>query len=99
MVFKWRNKGQAPTQPEGVTTGVEVGEAAATEADLAQFRKSHKWDPFLDIQKLDDVDDVLQSGDVEKEAAVKETLIEEDSPYPEVRASVGRRCIMFLFRL
>ncbi|KAH6896503.1 OPT family small oligopeptide transporter [Thelonectria olida] len=89
MGFKWRKgQGTAP-ESDAVTTGIEVGESATPQADLAQFRKSHKWDPFLDIQKLDDVDNALQTGDLEKEAAVQETLIEEDSPYPEVRASVS----------
>ncbi|TQS31792.1 hypothetical protein Golomagni_07914, partial [Golovinomyces magnicellulatus] len=45
-------------------------------------------DPFLDLDKLDAVDDALASGNAEKAAAVDESLIQEDSPYPEVRASV-----------
>lgn len=60
------------------------------EADLKKFRKLHTFDPYLDISKLDDVDDVLATGDVEKEAAVEEQLLAEDSPYPEVRASVSQ---------
>ena len=58
------------------------------ERELRAFKKQHKWDPFLDIDKLDTVDNALASGDVEKEAAVEESLLVEDSPYPEVRSSV-----------
>lgn len=44
---------------------------------------------FLDIDKLDNIDEALASGNAEKEAAIDESLIQEDSPYPEVRASVS----------
>lgn len=62
---------------------------ASTQAtsELQQFKKSHKWDPFLDTGKLDVVDTALRTGDEEKESAVKAHL-QEDSPYPEVRSSV-----------
>lgn len=56
--------------------------------ELKAFRRQHKWDPFLDNEKLDTIDDALASENVEKQAVVDETLIQEDSPYPEVRASV-----------
>ena len=77
------------------TRSREVNEATASgretqqvEGELRNFRKQHRWDPFLDIDKLDNIDDALASGNAEKEAAVDESLIQEDSPYPEVRASV-----------
>lgn len=58
------------------------------EGELRAFRKQHKWDPWLDTDKLDHIDSALDSGNVEKQAAIDESLIQEDSPYPEVRASV-----------
>lgn len=67
-----------------------VGAHHKPDRELRRFRKQHKWDPFLDIDKLDNIDDALDSGNVEKEAAIDESLIQEDSPYPEVRASVSR---------
>lgn len=70
----------------GVASGAEV--VVNPKEELRAFRKQHKWDPFLDIDKLDTVDAALASGNAEKEAAVEESLIEENSPYPEVRASV-----------
>ncbi|KAK7403930.1 hypothetical protein QQX98_010300 [Neonectria punicea] len=90
MGLKWR-KDATQHSPENdvVVTGVEIGgETVNPDADLKKFKQLHKWDPFLDVEKLDDVDRVLETGDVEKEAAVQETLLVEDSPYPEVRASV-----------
>lgn len=88
MGFKWRkNAIEGSEEPSVVSTGVDVG-STNPEADLKQFKKLHKWDPFLEVEKLDDVDRVLETGDLEKEAAVEATLLVEDSPYPEVRASV-----------
>jgi len=90
MVFRWRSKnavdGPVSDQQNASSSAVDVGHDA--EADLIEFNKSHKWDPFLDTEKLDNVDNVIQSGDTEKQAAVEETLLEDDSPYAEVRASV-----------
>jgi OPT family oligopeptide transporter len=42
----------------------------------------------LPQHELDTVNAALDSGDVEKEVAVEHALLEEDSPYPEVRAAV-----------
>lgn len=95
MGFSFRGKASAePVDDEAVSTAtgsaIEVnGEQLHPEADLKKFKRLHKWDPFLDIQKLDNVDEALASGDVEKEAAVEGSLLVEDSPYPEVRAAVS----------
>lgn len=75
-------------EPEVVASGSDIGIGDAS-AELRNFRKQHKWDPFLEVEKLDNIDNALQSGDVEKQAAVDESLIQEDSPYPEVRAAVS----------
>jgi hypothetical protein len=66
-----------------------AGTASEAAQDLRAFRRQHKWDPFLDNEKLDTIDDALNSDNAEKQAVVDETLIQEDSPYPEVRASVS----------
>lgn len=42
----------------------------------------------LPQDEYDTVNAVIASGDVEKEVAVEQALLEENSPYPEVRASV-----------
>lgn len=61
---------------------------AQARQELENFRKQHKWDPFLDNEKLDTIESAIHSDNAEKAMAVDETLIQEDSPYPEVRASV-----------
>lgn len=70
---------------EGKTTAVDAG--AAVE-ELKKFEKLHKWDPNLPQAELDQVQAVLADGDVEHGVAVEHALLEEDSPYPEVRAAV-----------
>ncbi len=69
-------------------SAASTGADATPEAGLKKFSRLHKWDPFVDADRLDSVDDVVATGDPEKEAAVEESLVDEDSPYPEVRASV-----------
>jgi len=69
----------------GDSTAIDTNDGAA---NLAKFRKMHRWDPHMDVNKLDTIDNVVNSGDVEKEAAFEESLLGEDSPYAEVRAAV-----------
>lgn len=83
-----KTKEVTPEENTATTTGAEAT-ASGTEGELRRFRTQHKWDPFLDIDKLDNIDDALASGNAEKEAAIDESLIQEDSPYPEVRISVS----------
>lgn len=92
MGFSFRGKTSA--QPT-IVSEMDQGISSATNApaaDLKKFRKLHQFDPFLDLDKLDRVDDVLAAGDPEKEATVEEQLVIDDSPYPEVRSSVGNMC-------
>ncbi|KAH8888862.1 OPT family small oligopeptide transporter [Thozetella sp. PMI_491] len=86
-LLSWRGKASEEPATETVTaTGSESD--IRPEVDLRNFKKHHKWDPFLEIDQLDAVDSALQTGDIEKEAVVEEQLLLEDSPYAEVRASV-----------
>ncbi|PHH63553.1 hypothetical protein CDD81_5740 [Ophiocordyceps australis] len=73
------------------STALDLPAASAnhsTERELRRFRRQHKWDPFLDADKLQSVDAAIASGDAEKEAVVDDALIHQDSPYSEVRSSV-----------
>lgn len=91
MGFTFRGKtSEQPiviNEAEAASSGVDI--QSQPEADLKKFRKLHTFDPYLDISKLEDVDNVLATGDPEKEAVVEGQLLAEDSPYPEVRASVS----------
>ncbi|KAG9247991.1 OPT oligopeptide transporter protein-domain-containing protein [Calycina marina] len=73
----------------GITSGVSVGDDTDDQAlNLQKFQKMHKWDLYMDADQLNTVDNVLASGDIEKEAALEQSILEENSPYSEVRASV-----------
>lgn len=91
MGFSFRGKtSERPvdvSEADVVSSGSDIQQNP--EADLRKFRKLHAFDPFLEIDKLDAVDNVLATGDVEKEAVIEEQLLTEDSPYPEVRAAVS----------
>ncbi|KAH8171481.1 OPT oligopeptide transporter protein [Sarocladium implicatum] len=80
-----RNSSAEPTDHSLPAAPGEVGNA---DAELHNFRDQHRWDPFLDVQKLENVDAAISSGDVAKETAIDESLIQENSPYPEVCSSV-----------
>ncbi|GJN67455.1 small oligopeptide transporter, OPT family [Purpureocillium lilacinum] len=90
MGFKDRFRAREEPVEGGEATGADVlpEQSHNPERELRNFRKQHTWDPFLDIDKLDNIDDALASGNAEKEAAIDESLIQEDSPYPEVRSSI-----------
>ncbi|KAL2276762.1 hypothetical protein FJTKL_00427 [Diaporthe vaccinii] len=91
MGFSWRGRSEArPVEPvdSAEATGYEVGGADA-DLHMKRLKDQHRFDPFMDISKLDAIDNVIESGDIEKEAVVEEQLIGEDSPYAEVRASVS----------
>lgn len=57
MGFSFRNKGSQQPVTEGVATGAEISPAGSIdinpEADLKKFKKLHKWDPFMEVEKLD----------------------------------------------
>lgn len=63
-------------------------ESVSPEGELKAFRKQHRYDLFLDNDKLEAVDAALHSGNAEKLKDLDNDLIQEDSPYPEVRAAV-----------
>lgn len=94
MGFSFRGKTSdnpvTVTEADGTSSATDVNSIPTDPtADLNKFRKLHTFDPFLDVDKLEAVDNVLVTGDLEKEAAVEEQLLAEDSPYPEVRSSVS----------
>lgn len=72
------------------TTGVDdAGFTVESGLDqLKKFKATHQWDYNLDIDQIEGVNRVLESGDIEKEANFEHALLEEDSPYFEVRAAV-----------
>jgi len=59
------------------------------DSHIKKLRDQHRFDPYMDIEKLDAMDSAIASGDLEKEAAIESSLIAEDSPYAEVRTAVS----------
>jgi len=55
---------------------------------LRKFKAAHQWDYNLDVDQIEGMNNAVDSGDVEKEANFEHILLEEDSPYFEVRAAV-----------
>lgn len=87
-----RRGGQTDTFDSGsesTSTGAAPpGVVGNADSELKNFRKQHRWDPFLEVEKLNTIDNAIASGDPEKEAAIDGAIIQEDSPYAEVRAAV-----------
>lgn len=76
-----------------VTEAVDTDTAEATGIDesedqLRKFKKTHQWDWNLDYEQIDSVNKVLQTDDAEKKANAEHALLEENSPYYEVRSTV-----------
>ncbi|KAG6000312.1 hypothetical protein E4U54_001466 [Claviceps lovelessii] len=67
------------------STSVSAGDLAQ---ELRHFSRQHKWDPFLDPDKLQTMESALDSDNPEKQAQIDRALAQEDSPYLEVRSSV-----------
>lgn len=63
MGFSFRGKGAPQPVLESQSSGHDVGAGEAIEinpeADLKKFKKLHKWDPFMDIDKLDAADEFV----------------------------------------
>lgn len=69
----------------GQVTNLEVDQA---EKELQHIAKHPSDDPNLDAHLIKDAEQALEAGDVKNEVNLAD-LIEEDSPYPEVRAAVS----------
>lgn len=64
MGFSFRGKasGHTPQVSEGQSTGSDISPDNPVVIDpaagLQKFKKLHKWDPFMDVEKLDAADEV-----------------------------------------
>jgi OPT family oligopeptide transporter len=79
--------GKAPVVTGISTEGSNKTSTGDMDHDLSSFAEMHEWDPNLDPKKLHAIKDAVYDHDVEAENAL-ENEIEEQSPYPEVVASV-----------
>ncbi|KAI0419524.1 OPT family small oligopeptide transporter [Xylaria grammica] len=84
-MFRFRRRAGA----EGdLTPEAESSEGAEALDTLKRFEHQHHLDPNLPTDEIELVQASLASGDTEKAIKVETALIEDDSPYPEVRAAV-----------
>ncbi|RFU29829.1 hypothetical protein B7463_g6494, partial [Scytalidium lignicola] len=97
MVLGFRKKTDEPVVSETAAIDAdmigEVTNASGSEVEsrldqLKKFKATHQWDWNLDYDQIEAVNRVVDSGDLEKEANFEHALLEEDSPYFEVRAAV-----------
>jgi OPT family small oligopeptide transporter len=73
------------------TSGAESAsgeDIAHADTHLRRVKDQHKWDPYMDLDKIHAVEAAIETGDAEKEAAVEQSILQEDSPYFEVRSAV-----------
>ena len=91
--------------PDAISTAVDQGITQEPKhnvpvdeirKDLSAFEKEHMWDPNMPQENLNAVKKALQTDDVNAEIALENALIEEDSPYAEVRAAVRSKCLVTL---
>ncbi|EKD18024.1 uncharacterized protein L3040_004563 [Drepanopeziza brunnea f. sp. 'multigermtubi'] len=85
--------GKKEEEATGVSTGIEADpddngvSATIIQRDIRALKRSSRWDPNLPQDAIHSIDAAYE-GDLEKKAAVEHALLEQDSPYPEVRAAV-----------
>lgn len=70
-----------------VTTSIANEAAPEAAGHIKNLKKHHHWDPNLPEDVLDEIDDALHTSDPNAQVGVAGELL-ENSPYPEVRASV-----------
>jgi hypothetical protein len=65
----------------GRSTALDVEEA---NRKLKTFERAHRWDPNLDDDQLEEIDDAVNAHDPRAEGKLISEVL-ENSPYPEVR--------------
>ncbi|KAI0007044.1 small oligopeptide transporter [Xylariaceae sp. FL0662B] len=90
MVFNFRKRGVTEKVTPDITPSNDGANSTGDNAldTLKNFEQQHILDPNLPVEDLNDVDAALASGNVEKGMQVEASLLEDNSPYPEVRAAV-----------
>ncbi|KAM3067181.1 hypothetical protein ACMFMG_005450 [Clarireedia jacksonii] len=69
------------------TSAAHNVEEAEANRKLTAFEKAHRWDPNLDQDQLEEIDDAINRRDANAEGRVYDEVF-ENSPYAEVRAAV-----------
>ncbi|KAI1170423.1 OPT family small oligopeptide transporter [Nemania sp. FL0916] len=80
--------GERKTTEGDLTPEVSSSEGIEALGTLKRFQHRHHFDPNLPTDEIELVDKALTSRSFEKDAGVNAALVEDDSPYAEVRAVV-----------
>lgn len=81
-------------EPEDVTPLPAPGDTVEVSGlehlkSLEQFeKKAYKLDPNLPLDQLNELDAAIATGNAEKGMEIEQALMDDNSPYPEVRAVV-----------
>jgi len=73
---------EAVEKETGISSDRGIQELEANRK-LNAFEKAHKWDPNLDTDQLDEIDDAVNARDPNAEGRLYDEIF-ENSPYPEV---------------
>jgi hypothetical protein len=77
--------GIEPSQLEGPA---EVNkQAGSTIQELSKLKSLHQWDPNLPQEKLDEINEAINTDDQGKAPELDKSFV-QDSPYESVRAAV-----------
>lgn len=87
-IFRKRHETEEITPIPGPLEAEASGVDNKNLQHLAEFEKIHKFDPNLPLDELNDVDAAIATGNAEKGIEIEHALMEDNSPYPEVRAVV-----------
>ena len=66
----------------GNSTGLDINEVEANRR-LSMFERAHRWDPNLDDEQLDEIDEAVNAHDPRTGGKLIDEVF-ENSPYPEV---------------
>lgn len=94
MGFSFRRKGDDRanefSEVQVVSSGNDVHEDAAhADLHIKRLKDQHRFDPFMDNEKVEAIDAAIETGNAEKEHVIEESILGENSPYAEVRAAVS----------
>ncbi|KAI0868299.1 OPT family small oligopeptide transporter [Hypoxylon argillaceum] len=86
-MIMFRLRGRATAEGD-LTPEMSSSEGVDASDSLKRFEHQRHFDPNLPADEIELVDAALTSGDSEKAIMVDIASVENDSPYPEVRAAV-----------
>jgi hypothetical protein len=74
------------TKDHATSTAHDIEEAEANRK-LTAFEKAHRWDPNLEQDQLEEIDDAINRRDANAEGRVYDEVF-ENSPYAEVGSRI-----------